>query len=92
MSNYFGYDEELPNGFQDADFEMRELEELGNRIARLERKGICQHGAVVGYKYPAVYYEQEHMAPGEMLCHGCGAIFQGDDAWDSARYEARGGY
>lgn len=34
----FGYDEELPAGFQDADFEMRELEEQGNRYAALVRK------------------------------------------------------
>jgi hypothetical protein len=27
----FGYDPELPAGFQDADFEMRELEEAGRR-------------------------------------------------------------
>ena len=30
----FGYDEERPAGFQDADFEMRELEESASRVAR----------------------------------------------------------
>ena len=37
-------DPELPNGFQDADFEMRELEERGNGEARLRRLGRCTHG------------------------------------------------
>jgi hypothetical protein len=30
----FGHDPELPNGFQDADFEMRALEEEANRLHR----------------------------------------------------------
>lgn len=34
----FGYDEELPAGFQDADLEMAELEAEGNRIAREEAR------------------------------------------------------
>jgi len=34
----FGHDPELPDGFQDADFEMRALEEEGNRFHREEKK------------------------------------------------------
>ena len=37
------YDPELPGGFQDADFETRELVEAGNHAARLRRKGVCLH-------------------------------------------------
>lgn len=37
-------DPELPNGFQDADFEMRELERLGNRSTQLRKQGKCDHG------------------------------------------------
>jgi len=34
----FGYDPELPGGFQDADFDMRELEEAGRRAADAKRR------------------------------------------------------
>lgn len=34
----FGYDDELPGGFQDADLEMAELEREGNRRAKLDRE------------------------------------------------------
>jgi hypothetical protein len=37
-------DPELPNGFQDADFEMRDLAEAGRRSAALRRAGRCDHG------------------------------------------------
>jgi hypothetical protein len=35
--NMFGYDEELPAGFQDADFEQRDFEEQSARFASRER-------------------------------------------------------
>lgn len=34
----FGYDEELPRGFQDADIEMRELEDRSEFERELERE------------------------------------------------------
>jgi predicted RNA-binding Zn-ribbon protein involved in translation (DUF1610 family) len=34
----FGFDPELPAGFQDADLEMAELEAEGNRLAREEAR------------------------------------------------------
>ena len=34
----FGHDPELPNGFQDADLEMREFEEEAERLHRQEKK------------------------------------------------------
>jgi hypothetical protein len=37
-------DPELPNGFRDADFEMRELYELGAKSAALHKQGLCDHG------------------------------------------------
>ncbi len=37
-------DPELPAGFQNADFEMRELEEMGNREAKAKQQGKCAHG------------------------------------------------
>ena len=38
------YDNELPNGFQDADFEMSALQAAGNRSAALAKQGVCDHG------------------------------------------------
>jgi len=37
-------DPELPNGFQDADFEMRDLEEKARRSAEARKRGKCDHG------------------------------------------------
>lgn len=37
----FGYDPEAI--YQDADIEMREMEEIGNRISRLRKQGVCTH-------------------------------------------------
>lgn len=78
--SYF-YDEELPAGFQDADFEMRELEEAGNRIALLERQGFCPHTHWVGLPTSgAIYYaEQVGLIGDEVRCHGCGVIFENDE-------------
>ena len=42
-------DMELPGGFQDADFEMRDLMAAGRRIAAARRKGLCAHGWRQGY-------------------------------------------
>lgn len=39
------YDPELPNGYQDADLEMAEMQRVGNVITKLERKGICVHSS-----------------------------------------------
>ncbi len=40
----FAYDEELPAGYQDADFEQREYEAQAAVSASLRRQGICTHG------------------------------------------------
>lgn len=37
-------DPELPNGFQDAVFEVRELEEKARRSAAARKRGKCDHG------------------------------------------------
>jgi len=48
MMDYgFGYDPEVPAGFQDADIEMRELEEAAS-----ERETMERFMAVSGYEKP----------------------------------------
>lgn len=47
----FGHDPELPNGFQDADLEMREFEEEAERLHRQEKKKKT---------LPPVYEEGQH--------------------------------
>lgn len=70
-------DVELPNGFQDADFNQRALEQAGALTAALRRRGICDHGWL--------------MAPdGEPAkCLHCGAVFADAAAAHEARREAR---
>lgn len=60
------YDPELPAGFRDADFEMRDLEAAGRRSARLRRKGLCDHGW--RQSYPG------HPVVGEARCLHCGKV------------------
>jgi hypothetical protein len=88
MLSYY-YDEELPAGFQDADFEQREMEELGNQIAALERKGICTHGHTVGLGADGVahYPEAEGLVGQQRKCSDCGEVFADDDDWNDARNE-----
>ena len=39
----------------DADIEMAAFEAEGRRISALHKRGICTHGAGLGYKAPAIY-------------------------------------
>ena len=45
MRDYFGHDPELPAGFQEADFDQRELEAAGRRAAA-ERAAIARNKAL----------------------------------------------
>ena len=69
------YDPELPAGYQDADFEMRELEARGNRAARLRAKGICTHGHVQGGDF------DNPDKPSEVKCLNCPATFPTMNEW-----------
>lgn len=73
------HDFELPNGFQDADFEMRDLEAKGNRSYQLRKAGICTHGWLQG-------------PPGKPVttCLYCGATFESSEAAFRAGNEAMG--
>lgn len=86
----FGYDEEAV--FQDADIEMAELIYEANRRARLEAQGICTHQGVEGRgdgngPLPGgLYRESQRDIPvGHLKCHGCGSLFESDEAWHAAR-------
>lgn len=55
------FDPELPRGFQDADFEMMELQDAAKRERRLKKFGICTHG----------WYSANSVAK----CNECGKVF-----------------
>lgn len=55
------YDDELPAGFQDGDFEQRELEAQAARASALHRRGICTHSYRLGRVVPS-FYSAEHIA------------------------------
>lgn len=55
------FDDDMPNGFRDADFEMRALEEAGNRDRYLQSIGKCPHG-----------WSGPHGS--EFECYNCGFI------------------
>jgi hypothetical protein len=58
------YDEGLPRGFQDADFEASSLHEIANQDARLRARGICTHG-----------WRKDHSGNGTRVeCLNCGKI------------------
>lgn len=85
----FGYDEEAI--FQDADIEMAEMTREANRLARLEAQGICTHQGVQGRgdgkgPLPGGFYreEQRDIPVGHLKCHGCGELFESDEAWYAA--------
>lgn len=42
------YDPEVPAGYQEADLLQAHYEEEGRRIAALNRRGVCNHGWMLG--------------------------------------------
>ena len=77
MGGGMNRDPELPDGFQDDDFDQRELEQAGALTAALRRRGICDHGWLMS-------------PPGERTrCLHCGATFADVEAAYKARREAR---
>lgn len=62
----YDHDPELPRGYQDADLEMASLQEAGNTIARLRKRGICTHGWIQGPPGPA------SKPTTVWTCHHCG--------------------
>jgi len=74
-------DPELPNGFQDADFEQAELERAGARSSALRKRGICDHGWTAPAD-PSAYHVGK---PYKVVCNHCGAVFADSDAHMAAR-------
>jgi hypothetical protein len=68
-----------PDMIRDADIEMAEMHEVGNRIAALERQGVCVHTSWFGYHRPIYYPEQEGLRPGQVRCAHCKTIFDSED-------------
>ena len=87
MRNYEMEDGSWDMDREHADYEMRELEAAGNRLAALEKKGICTHGSCQERSADNVKYNAD-LAPlkvGEVLCTaGCGKVFANHDEWHRA--------
>jgi hypothetical protein len=79
----FHYDDEMPVGYQDADYEMRELEAMGERIARLEAQGVCTHSHTVGLGADGRPYwpEAEGLTGTQCRCTDCGQVFADTEDW-----------
>ena len=60
------YDPELPNGFQDADFEMRELQDAAAEGDALRKRGGCPH------------WSMQTQVDKTELCTECGAVSSSD--------------
>ncbi len=77
----YGYDEEAI--YQDADIEQAQLEEAGNRIHDLNKRGVCTHEGWVGRSKTgeSIYPEQDVLIGDEVRCtHGCGKLFASEEA------------
>lgn len=57
---------------------------MGNRIARLEARGICTHGHVQG----PVGHTRAGDNAGPIKCLKCGEVFRTQRDWQNARDEA----
>jgi hypothetical protein len=89
----FGYDEEAI--YQDADIEQMEMEQLGNRIARLKEQGVCTHGSgVTRSKTGEVFSpEQEGLVGEQSACtEGCGKVFDTFEDQMAAHRDVIDGY
>lgn len=85
----FGYDEEAV--YQDADIEMAEIAYEARRLRALEAQGVCTHQHVEGGgdgngPLPGgLYRESQRGIPvGHLKCHGCGELYDSDEAWFEA--------
>ena len=65
------YDPE--SSIQDADIEMADLEDAGNRAAALQKRGICSHGWYQGKPDDSI------------VCRDCGTAFPNAQAHEDAR-------
>ena len=71
-----GFDPDLPGGLQDADLEMRDLQDAAARAERFRRAGICDHP-----------WTGRH--GGGFICHACKAVFATEKEMEASREEAR---
>lgn len=80
----FGFDDELPGGFQDADFETRELEASARRHRAARKRGICTHDSTGPIKNAPCH-------PDARMCYDCQAVFVNERALDFSRAQAMEG-
>ena len=82
------YDDDDETLIQDADIEAAEMNETGNRLAALERRGICAHTSWVGYSRTIFYPGQKGLRPGQVRCSFCNVVFDSDEDIMEASDEA----
>jgi hypothetical protein len=86
----FGYDPEVPAGFQEADLLQADYEAQSREHAALRRraeaKGICLHGDGVQSYTPEF---RPDLAPEGWACLDCEATFQNRAALEAAQDAAR---
>jgi hypothetical protein len=90
------HDPEIPAGYQDADLLQADLEAAGRHIARLQARGICTHGSVIGRSASGavIYPEQEGLEGDQLACteqakraDGCRRVFADQEEWHAASAE-----
>lgn len=72
-------DSELPNGFQDADFEMRSLQAAAQRSSAARKRGECDHG------WKQVGNGRNGIPVGMARCQHCGKYATDDELMDDFR-------
>lgn len=69
------FDDGVPGGAWEADFDMRELEDAARRAAAMRKAGKCPHGRGQGHSLsPNADRRAAQVPPGMTLCVECGEL------------------
>lgn len=78
--------------YQDADIEQRQYEDEARHLEALKAEGVCVHESAFGVSLDGTIYHpvQALLGPDEVACAaGCGKVFEDEQAWIDACYDAR---
>jgi hypothetical protein len=79
----YDFDDDVPAGYTDADLLQAEFEAEGDRLAAIERTGVCTHSGTQGYSERC----RPDLNPGQVACLDCGVMFASEDDYLDAREE-----